>query len=61
MKTDNIFEPTPQTEEGITKVYLLDKNNVKEFLEKTFISLRITLGDDILKIVETRQWFLQKK
>ena len=55
MKTDNIFEPTPQTEEGITKVYLLDKNNVKEFLEKTFISLRITLGDDILKIVETRQ------
>lgn len=55
MKTDNIFEPTPQTEEGITKVYLLDKNNVKEFLEKTFISLRITLGDDILKIVETHQ------
>lgn len=55
MKTENIFEPTPQTEEGITKVYLLDKNNVKEFLEKTFLSLRITLGDDILKIVETRQ------
>ena len=55
MKTDNIFEPTPQTEEGITKVYLLNKDNVKEFLEKTFISLRITLGDDILKIVKTRQ------
>ena len=55
MKSDDEFLPKPQEEEGITKVYLLDKNNVKEFLEKTFISLRITLGDDILKIVETRQ------
>ena len=51
MRTNNDFKPTPQTEEGITKVYLLNKNNVNEFLEKTFISLRITLEEEILKII----------
>ncbi len=51
MKTNNDFKPKPQTEEGITKVYLLNKNNVNEFLEKTFISLRITLEEEILKII----------
>lgn len=51
MKTDNDFKPKPQQEEGITKVYLLNKNNVNNFLEKTFISLRITLEEEILKII----------
>lgn len=51
MRTNDDFKPTPQTEEGITKVYLLNKNNVNEFLEKTFISLRITLEEEILKII----------
>ena len=51
MKTNNDFKPKPQTEEGITNVYLLNKNNVNEFLEKTFISLRITLEEEILKII----------
>ena len=51
MRTNDDFKPTPQTEEGITKIYLLNKNNVNEFLEKTFISLRITLEEEILKII----------
>lgn len=51
MRTDDDFKPTPQQEEGITKVFLLNKNNVKDFLEKTFVSLRITLEEEILKII----------
>ena len=51
MKTANDFKPKPQTEEGISKVFLINKDNVDEFLEKTFISLRITLGEEILKII----------
>ena len=52
MKTGNDFKPTPQQEEGITKVYLLNKSNVNEFLEKTYISLRITLEEEILKTID---------
>ena len=51
MRTDDDFKPTHQQEEGITKVFLLNKNNVKDFLEKTFVSLRITLEEEILKII----------
>ena len=49
MKTDSAFNPKPQTEEGISKVFLLNKDNVNEFLEKTFISLRLTLGEEIVR------------
>lgn len=51
MKTDAAFNPKPQTEEGISKVFLLNKDNVNEFLEKTFISLRITLGEEIINTI----------
>ena len=53
MKTDTAFSPKPQTEEGISKVFLLNKDNVDKFLEKTFISLKITLGEEILKIINS--------
>lgn len=53
MKTDNGFKPKPQTEEGISKVFLLNKDNVNDFLEKTFVSLKITLGEEILKIINS--------
>lgn len=53
MKTNNDFKPKPQTEEGITKVFLLNKDNVNDFLEKTFVSLKITLGEEILKIINS--------
>ncbi len=48
MSSSDDFKPKPQTEEGITKVYLLNKNNLNEFFEKTFISLKETLGEEIL-------------
>lgn len=48
MSTNDEFKPKPQTEEGISKVFLLNKDNVNEFWEKTFISLRITLGEEII-------------
>ncbi len=53
MKTDNGFKSKPQTEEGISKVFLLNKGNVNDFLEKTFVSLKITLGEEILKIINS--------
>ena len=40
MKTDSGMKNIPQIEEGITKVYLVDKEHVKEFQEKTFASLK---------------------
>ncbi len=48
MKSDDDFKPKPQTEEGISKVFLLNKDNVNDFLENTFISLKITLEEEIL-------------
>ena len=48
MSSDDEFKPKPQTEEGISKVFLVNKENVNEFLEKTFISLRVTLEEEIL-------------
>ena len=53
MKSDDEFQPKPQEEEGITKVYLLNKDNVDEFLEKTYSSIRLSLEDEILKIVHS--------
>ncbi len=49
MSSSDDFKPKPQTEEGISKVFLLNKNNVNEFLGKTFISLKETLGEEIVR------------
>ncbi|MBQ4206345.1 MAG: NUDIX domain-containing protein [Bacteroidales bacterium] len=40
MRTKSGMKNIPQTEEGISKVYLVDKEHVKDFREKTFASLR---------------------
>lgn len=40
MKSEAAFHPKPQQEEGITKVFLLNKDNINDFLENTFVSLR---------------------
>ena len=40
MLTKSGMKNIPQTEEGISKVYLVDKEHVKDFQEKTFASLR---------------------
>ncbi len=42
----------PQTEEGISKVYLVDKKHVRDFQEKTYASLR-TLVPSILPVIST--------
>ena len=49
------FKPKPQKEEGISKVYLVNKDNVNEFLENTFVSLRLTLEEEILKELGVRK------
>ena len=49
MKSDNEFKPKPQVEEGISKVFLLNKDNVNYFLENTYPSIRIALEKDILE------------
>ena len=49
MKSDDDFKPKPQEEEGISRVYLINEDNVKDFLENTYPSIRLALEEDILK------------
>ena len=51
MRTSSGMKNIPQTEEGISKVYLVDKDHVKDFEEKTFASLK-TLVPEILSILK---------
>lgn len=50
MKTKSGMKNTPQAEEGISKVYLVDKEHVGDFQERTFASLR-TLVPTILNLM----------
>ena len=50
MRTKSGMKNEPQTEEGISKVYLVDKEGVKAFEEKTFASLK-TLVPEILPAI----------
>ena len=52
MKSDDEFKPKPQEEEGISKVFLLNKDNVNYFLENTYPSIRLALEEDILEVVK---------
>ena len=52
MRTKSGMKNIPQTEEWISKVYLVDKEHVKDFREKTFASLR-TLVPSILPVIST--------
>ena len=51
MRTTSGMKNIPQIEEGISKVYLVDKDHVKDFEEKTFASLK-TLVPEILSILK---------
>jgi len=50
MRTKTGMKSIPQTEEGITKVYLVNKDTIKSFEDKTFASLR-TLVQSILSVI----------
>lgn len=50
MKTKSGMKSIPQTEEGITKVYLVDREHINDFQGKTFASLR-TLVPSILPVI----------
>ena len=50
MKTTSGMKNIPQTEEGISKVYLVDKEGVNAFEEKTFDSLKTLIPSIILAI-----------
>lgn len=49
MKTDDEFKPTPQQEEGISRVYLLNRDNVEDFFDRTFVSLKDALKEEVLE------------
>ena len=51
MKSDDEFNPKPQEEEGISKVFLINKDNVNYFLENTYPSIRLALEEEILEII----------
>ena len=51
MRTKSGMKSIPQTEEGITKVYLVDKEHVKDFEENTFASLKM-LVPEILSVID---------
>ena len=53
MKSDDEFMPKPQEEEGISKVFLLNKDNVNYFLENTYPSIRLALEEEILEIMRS--------
>ena len=53
MKSDDEFNPKPQEEEGISKVFLINKDNVNYFLENTYPSIRLALEEDILKTLNS--------
>ena len=53
MKSDDDFKPKPQEEEGISRVYLINEDNVKDFLENTYPSIRLALEEDILEVVRS--------
>ncbi|MBO7287070.1 MAG: NUDIX domain-containing protein [Bacteroidales bacterium] len=53
MKSDDEFKPKPQEEEGISNVFLLNKDNVNCFLENTYPSIRLALEEDILDVVRS--------
>lgn len=50
MKTASGMKNVPQTEEGITNVYLVDTESVKDFEDKTFASLKTLVPKIILEI-----------
>lgn len=50
MKTASGMKNIPQTEEGITKVYLVDKKGVNEFEKNTFDSLKTLVPKIILAL-----------
>ena len=52
MRTTSGMKNVPQTEEGLSKVYLVDKEGMKGFEEKTFASLR-TLVPFIIPVIST--------
>ena len=53
MQTKSGMKSIPQTEEGITKVYLVDKQGVADFEKKTFASLK-TLVPSIFSAISTK-------
>lgn len=52
MRSDDVFDPRPQTEEGISEVYLLNNDNVDDFFEKTYSSIRLSLENEIKSILD---------
>ena len=50
MRTKSEMKNIPQTEEGISKVYLVDKEHVRDFEDRTFASLKTLVPKIILAI-----------
>ena len=50
MRTKSGMKNIPQTEEGISKVYLVDKEHIRDFEDRTFASLKTLVPKIILAI-----------
>ena len=50
MQTKSGMKSIPQTEEGITKVYLVDKHEVVDFEKRTFASLKTLVPQIVLSL-----------
>ena len=51
MDTTETLQPKPQTEEGITEIKLIGKEEVEDFLKNTFRSISEILGKDLRQVV----------
>lgn len=51
MSTDEAIQPKPQTEEGITEIKLIGKEEIEAFLKNTFRSISEILDQDLRQVV----------
>jgi len=51
MSTSEAIQPKPQTEEGITEIKLIGKEEIEGFLKNTFRSISEILGKELRQIV----------
>ena len=51
MESEEVIQPKPQTEEGITEIKLIGNEEIEDFLKNTFRSISEILGEDLRHVV----------
>ena len=51
MESEEVIQPKPQTEEGITEIKLIGNEEIEGFLKETFRSISEILGEELRQVV----------